>query len=763
MNIDERVVARIRQAQQKLESEGNLPSSAELEGYRRNFRERFGPDRLAQLDGETLLEMMHMHGKDSLVYWLEFKDDEEFRNRTFGGIGGGTALKFGLFRRRETGAWVTGSAQNQREVSVEEAIRIARRHRDQLVLGTQLLKQLPAQATEAEYTELQGRMEAEAPDVAETAWGHKYFHLLFPEEIDDYHAPSYQRFYLITMLQTPPAGEGRYIAASRYAFLARELGMPMNQLTRALGEAMGRPYRYWRIGTRLGGKTSIWEMMREGECVAVGWELVRDLSDLSYDTASKETLRGLIQQHYPTTPQSVGNETQQLFNFVTVLREGDLVLPSDGARILGIGRVVGPYQYIAGSQAPHRRAARWLSLEEWSLPTREGLRRTVHEVRKNTDNLIEIERRVLYAPPPGLRPRSTRQVPEAAPPSLSGIAGRIQAVLERKGQVILYGPPGTGKTYWALRAASELAALAAFRRTFDQLAPEEATTVQGDSQGTEGLVRICTFHPAYGYEDFLEGYKPVSGREELTFDLFPGVFKRLCSDARSDAERNYYLIIDEINRGDIPRIFGELLTVLEKDKRTKGILLPLSGQRFEVPHNLYVIGTMNTADRSIALLDTALRRRFGFVELMPDSTLLRDTVIDGIPLGRWLDALNGRICQHLGRDARNLQIGHAYLLESGKPVTEFTKFARVLQDDILPLLQEYCYEDNDALERIVGKSLFDRGAQRIRHELFDPGREEELFSALLEPCPDLAATREAVSSEAKLPEEDTSEDDEDQA
>src|SRR5215203_6742640 len=113
------------------------------------------------------------------------------------------------------------------------------------------------------------------------------------------------------------------------------------------------------------------------------------------------------------------------------------------------------------------------------------------------------------------------------------------------------------------------------------------------------------------------------------------------------ARAEFLLIIDEINRGDIPRIFGELLTVLEKDKRGHPVTLPLSRAPFRVPDNVYLIGTMNTADRSIALLDTALRRRFGFIELMPDSSVLGDAVVTGIPVGLWLDALNRRICEHI--------------------------------------------------------------------------------------------------------------------
>jgi 5-methylcytosine-specific restriction protein B len=284
-------------------------------------------------------------------------------------------------------------------------------------------------------------------------------------------------------------------------------------------------------------------------------------------------------------------------------------------------------------------------------------------------------------PPTSDKPATPQQWPR-----LEGIPGRIQAVLERKGQLIVYGPPGTGKTFWAQKAALDLAAYWAFGKPFDQLAEDDKRVVVGDEQGN-GLVRVCCFHPAYGYEDFIEGYRPETHNGQISFQLRDGAFKRIAKDAAQAPDRRYFLIVDEINRGDIPRIFGELLTVLEKDKRGKSIMLPVSGDVFRVPANVYLIGTMNTADRSISLLDAALRRRFGFIELMPDATVLRDQVVGSIPLGPWLVALNQRICVHVGRDARNLQIGHSYLLQGERPLKDFAAFKRALRDDIIPLLE----------------------------------------------------------------------------
>ena len=256
----------------------------------------------------------------------------------------------------------------------------------------------------------------------------------------------------------------------------------------------------------------------------------------------------------------------------------------------------------------------------------------------------------------------------------------------------------------------------------------------------------CTFHPAYGYEDFIEGFRPEQGAAgQLVFERRAGIFKTLCDLAEHTPDRKFVLVVDEINRGDIPRIFGELLTLLERDKRGLKLNLPLSGNSFTVPANVYLIGTMNTADRSIALLDTALRRRFGFVELMPDASKLSGASAGGVPLGPWLIALNDRLRTHLGRDARNLQVGHAYLLEDGRPVTDFAQFVRVLAEDLVPLLEEYCYEDYGALARILGPGLVDEAGQRIREELFTAGKTAELVQALLEPAPDIVTTAAAAT------------------
>src|SRR6266581_8733846 len=369
--LDERIRQELIGLKQTLERDGKLLSDDQLARYYDTFRSRFGLDKLSNLDGEALLETMHSHGnKDSLVYWLEFKDDEELPGR-FGSIAGGSAFKFGLFRKKETGKWTAGDPTNPRELTVEQAIHMARQHRDQLIRGTDLLERLPQYGNDADYAHLQQEIERIAPDVSNSSWGHKYFSLLHPDKLDDFHNPEYQRFHLIKLLQLPPPGEGRYLAASRFVAIANALDIPMNSLTSVLNERDGgTPYSYWCIGTRSSGDQpkDYWDMMREHECVTIGWGS-DDFTPITNDKAGKEKILQALLSHDPLINHAAaGRAAQQIFHFRWTIATGDLVLASNGATVLGIGKVTGGYTYDPSSDFPHHRPVEWLSWEQWQQP-----------------------------------------------------------------------------------------------------------------------------------------------------------------------------------------------------------------------------------------------------------------------------------------------------------------------------------------------------------------------------------------------------------
>ncbi len=263
-----------------------------------------------------------------------------------------------------------------------------------------------------------------------------------------------------------------------------------------------------------------------------------------------------------------------------------------------------------------------------------------------------------------------------------------------------------------------------FRLTADEadcalsLLGERDTSLQGylddDSEAVGPLTRL-TFHPSYSYEDFVEGFRPHdAGTAALALRLADGVFKRVCQAALAHPTRPFLVLIDEINRANVAKVFGELITLLEVDKRGLMVTLPQSKDSFCIPSNVYVLGTMNTADRSIKLLDAALRRRFAFVELMPNTDVLRGAKVGTLALDDFLEELNRRIARTEGREK---QIGHSFLLEGDEPIADPDEFARRFRQEILPLLQEYCFDDYGALASYIGTKLVDKEAQTLNQDV----------------------------------------------
>ncbi len=369
MILEEAIRDEIIAVYDKVAKEGEVIANAQLDVYYGNFRQRFGPDRLANLDGEELLNAIHdMSDHDSLAYWLEFKNDEELPAR-FGSISRGECFKVRHIFRRETGVWMVGAPSKQKEIGLKEAIQIAIGHSDQLLRGVKLLEALPHIATDLEYARLQDDLDKEAPDISDTSWGHKYFHMLFPDKLEDFHRGYYQRFHLIKILQLPVSDKGRYTVAGQYMRISKELGYQVSNFTRILTERNGQPYDYWRIGTRSGDThNSGWEQMRRENFVAIGWTLLGDLSWVKYDQESKDRLRKEIREKYhDKDPGGLGQNTQRVFNFVTAIKEGDLVAATDGMRVLGIARIKGGYIHEAPSEWPHRRPVDWLKVEQMEL------------------------------------------------------------------------------------------------------------------------------------------------------------------------------------------------------------------------------------------------------------------------------------------------------------------------------------------------------------------------------------------------------------
>lgn len=328
---------------------------------------------------------------------------------------------------------------------------------------------------------------------------------------------------------------------------------------------------------------------------------------------------------------------------------------------------------------------------------------------------------------------------ETAPPQrIDVLFDQELYLIQKKKQIILYGTPGTGKTYSTKELAVKI-----LGGDLDAIGDEY------EKYRNEGRIEFITFHPSYSYEEFIEGITVVTKgenvpTENLQYVCKSGIFKNMCkralgkaidsSDEKLDGKKwidvfkeyetledeidfsdapEHVMIIDEINRGDIAKILGELITLLEADKRLGEdneliAKLPTSGDEFCVPPNLYIIGTMNTADRSIALLDVALRRRFGFIEMNPNLDLIEEHINENSEDieedARWLlvksIAAVKKINIEISKDkaiGRDKQIGHSFLFK----VHTIDDLILVWRYEILPLLEEYCYGDYLKINQIV--------------------------------------------------------------
>ena len=271
---------------------------------------------------------------------------------------------------------------------------------------------------------------------------------------------------------------------------------------------------------------------------------------------------------------------------------------------------------------------------------------------------------------------------------------------------ILYGPAGTGKTYVTISKALQIVVPEWWSEDLER---SRSTIVeQYKVLVDEGKISFVTFHQSYGYEDFIEGIKVKRVEGQLNYDVESGVFKNICERAKNNPNENYVLIIDEINRGNVSKIFGELITLIEESKREgkseelEGleVTLPYSNEPFSVPNNLYIIGTMNSSDRSLTSVDIALRRRFEFIEMMPKPDVLSGIDIEGVSVQAILETMNKRIKVLLDRDHC---IGHAYftpLIE--EPSLEL--LMTIFEKRIIPLLQEYFFDDWTKINLVLGEN-----------------------------------------------------------
>ncbi|MFB6556087.1 MULTISPECIES: AAA family ATPase [unclassified Streptomyces] len=502
-------------------------------------------------------------------------------------------------------------------------------------------------------------------------------------------------------------------ASAVRALLDRALdAAEINDLVPARGDTVTEtepPRRAWLVrGDDSRGKSLINGLWQEKGICSVPADRLPVLDD----GFTQEQVRQAVDEAYSSLSQSLRVQTAEEFHtFLSRMREGDIVVTTDGGNTY-LGTVTGPARQVAGGGGVSlQRTVNWSNLDapldlyrhlprEMEGPLGNPELRLVELTEFTGDLEVLLDEEPDQAPTEGseaaVLPDATQELADELTMEDTSWLQECVELLRDRPQLIFHGPPGTGKTYTALALARHL------------------------TGGREANFRLVQFHPAYSYEDFFEGFRPRAVRATpadsagkgdgrgtdtgsgsgIAFDLVEGPLKRLANAARRRPAEVFVLVIDEINRGNLAKVFGELYFLLEYRKEFVHLLYGSDeGRRFRLPPNLVLLGTMNTSDRSIALMDAAMRRRFSFMELHPSTDPTASM------LRRWLekkqfsqetalllDALNERIGEHPSGD-RDFRIGPSYFMRSAVH-TGPAALERLWRTQLLPLLADYHWGDD---------------------------------------------------------------------
>jgi 5-methylcytosine-specific restriction protein B len=430
--------------------------------------------------------------------------------------------------------------------------------------------------------------------------------------------------------------------------------------------------RYWMYAA--GENSKYWDEFYSKGIMAIGWE---ELGNLMEYADRSEMITALQDKIDPG--RSFKNDSLATWQFTHEMKIGDIVYVKRGqSKVIGRGIIQSDYIYDETRDYYYNvRKVQWTNNGEWDHPGQAVLK-TLTDISDYTDYVLQLEK--LFSDAEGVE-IETPVIQELAKYTEEDFLKDVfmeqceyetlKRLLLKKKNLILQGAPGVGKTFVARRLAYSIM----------QVIDRER-------------VMMVQFHQSYSYEDFIMGFRPT---KEGGFDLVPGPFYEFCKKAKDDIDNDYFFIIDEINRGNMSKIFGELLMLIETDKRGDSIRLLYKNELFSVPRNVHIIGMMNTADRSLAIIDYALRRRFAFYELKPAFDKEAFNVMHELAANEKYDALIdeiGRLNKEISSDetlGTGFVIGHSYFCVEDKISDE--DVAAIVKYEILPLLHEYWFDE----------------------------------------------------------------------
>lgn len=457
---------------------------------------------------------------------------------------------------------------------------------------------------------------------------------------------------------------------SYYAWKSNQSGKTEETTTTTVDSNI-KETNYWIYSP--GDNASMWDEFYKFGIMGIGWDDVTDLKEFSSKEEIKEYMKKVYDPSY-----SYKNNAHCLWQFANEIKVGDVIFVKKGMhKIIGKGIVTSDYIYdTSRSTYKHIRKVDWQNKGEWEHPG-QAVMKTLTNISAYPDYVQKLL--ALFAEDISEEVSEQKEIKYplySKDDFLNEVYmdedtyNTLTELLEAKYNVILQGAPGVGKTFAAKRLAYSIM-----------------------GQKDTSRVAMVQFHQSYSYEDFIQGYRPSKDG----FELENGTFYKFCKEAEEDNERPYFFIIDEINRGNLSKILGELMMLIEKDKRGEKIKLLYSNEWFTVPQNVRIIGMMNTADRSLALMDYALRRRFAFFDFAPafssegfKNYLAEKNSPKLESLITAVESLNNTIFadESLGDGFR---IGHSYFCTDGEITDEWLK--SVVEYEVIPLIKEYWFDE----------------------------------------------------------------------
>jgi 5-methylcytosine-specific restriction enzyme B len=451
---------------------------------------------------------------------------------------------------------------------------------------------------------------------------------------------------------------------------SRELKMVAE--SSALMDDENETIRYWVYAP--GEGSYMWEDFYKRGVMAIGWNEIGDLSLFKNKSEIKEAMKKIYGPNL-----SYQNATHATWQFANEMKVGDIIFVKKGrSQLIGRGIVTSDYFYDSEAEEyNHIRTVNWTHHGEWHYPGKAAMK-TLTDVTPYIDVVEKLK---------NIFDDDTSEDVEEVEKSYSSYTKedflndvfmseeeyeRLRSVLVFKKNIILQGAPGVGKTYTAKRLAYSFIG----EKNIDR-------------------VKIVQFHQSYSYEDFIMGFRP----SDIGFELRKGTFYNFCKRAELDAVNDYFFIIDEINRGNLSKIFGELFMLLENDKRGASLQLVYSDEKFAIPDNLYIIGMMNTADRSLAMLDYALRRRFAFFELKPgfetDGFKFYQLTINNSKLNNLITCIKNLNYAIVSDETlgEGFCIGHSYFCNLKPESVDDQVISNIVEYELVPLLKEYWFDE----------------------------------------------------------------------